>query len=156
MADTNKPLISMTDCWHVGVVVRDMDRAIEVYSKVFDWGPWDRWYVKWPGTATLRGKPASYEGPRAWLKLGPILFEVGETHGEAVHAEFLESHGGGLHHLAFYVDDIEDAIARLDKLGIPILQSGKDKNGKYNFIYFSTEELTGSNIIIELNPRPSK
>lgn len=156
MADANQPLIPIRECTHVGVVVKDMDKAIDFYSKVFGWGPWDRWYVKWPGTATLRGKPASYEGPRAWLKLEPVTFEVGETHGEAVHAEFLESHGGGLHHLAFDVDDIEEAIVQLDKLGIPILQSGKDKDGKYSFIYFSTEEFSGSNIIIELNPRQRK
>ncbi|GAJ00067.1 unnamed protein product, partial [marine sediment metagenome] len=34
-----------------------------------------------------------------------------------------------------------------------LLQAGKDKNGKYSYVYMSTQEATGSNILLELNPR---
>jgi len=52
------------------------------------------------------------------------------------------------------VDDIETEVAKLDKLGIKILQSAKNEDGKYIFVYLNTEA-TG-NIIVELNRRPAK
>ena len=155
MAGTNQPLVPLQDCTHVGVVVRDLEKAIDFYSKVFGWGPWwGRFMADWnPNTGIRRGKPITFKGPRIWLKLGSVTFEVGETHGESVHTEFLESNGGGLHHLAFDVDDVEDAVSKLEKVGVPLLQAGKGEDGKYKYVYMSTQEAAGSNIILELNPR---
>jgi len=155
MADNNQPLVPTGECTHVGVVVKDIEEVKQFFSKVFGWGPWGpRVMADWnPDTGIRRGKPITFKGPREWLKLGPVSFEVGETHGESIHTEFMKSNGGGLHHLAFEVDDVEDAVDKLEKVGVPLLQAGMDKNGKFIYVYMSTREATGSNIIIELNPR---
>ncbi|MFC1937876.1 VOC family protein [Chloroflexota bacterium] len=153
-----EPVVIARDCTRVGVVVRDMEKAIDFYSQTFGWGPWDRFYAKYPPdtgtTVTLRGKPVSYEGPRALVKLGEIMFEFIEPHGESCLTEFLASNSGGLHHLGFDVDDLSGAIAKLEKAGISPLEAEKDENGKYRWAYVSVLEATGSNIVIELAQRP--
>jgi len=151
MADTNQPLFPMRECTHVAVEVRDLQKAMDFFSKVFGWGPWERKDVE--RKAILRGKPVEYKGLRAWLRLGSVLLEAGETHGESTHTEFLASHGGGLHHLAFEVDDVGEAVAKLEKIGVPILQVGIGEDGKYTFAYLDTREASTGNIILELVPR---
>ena len=58
--------------------------------------------------------------------------------------------GGVLHHLAFEVDDVEEEVAKLDKIGIPILQSGIGEDGKYMFVYMDTQKFSTGNIVVEL------
>lgn len=148
MADISQPIVPMRECVHVGFDVKNLEKAIDFFSSVFGWGPWERWEVERKGF--LRGKPITYKAIRAWLKLGPVTFEAGETHGESFHTEFVASHGGGLHHLAFEVDDVEEAVAKLDKIGIPILQSGIGEDGKYMFVYMDTQKFSTGNIVVEL------
>lgn len=154
MAGRDKEQILIPECSHVGIVVRDLEKTIDFYSRAFGWGPWKRFRADFPN-AIMRGNPTWYAGDRAFLQLGGIALEIGETgEGESVHREFLRTRGEGLHHLAFYVDDVEKEVGKLNKLGIPLLQAAKNEDGSYAYVYLDTE-LVG-NIIIELSPRPKK
>ena len=148
-----KEKILLPECWHIGIVVKDLEKIIDFYTKAFGWGPWERFTADFPH-ATVRDKPASYKGKRVLVQLGGVALEIGEPgEGESVQKEFFNNKGEGLHHLAFYVDDIEEEVAKLEGLGIEILQSAKDEDGKYAYVYLNTEA-TG-NIILELNRRPA-
>ena len=37
-ASTDQILIP--ECWHVGIVVKDLDDVVDFYSRAFGWGPW--------------------------------------------------------------------------------------------------------------------
>lgn len=153
MANSEQEQILIPECVHVGVVVRDLEKTIDFYSKAFGWGPWRRFTADFPN-AVMRGKPTWYVGDRAFVQLGGIGLEIGETgKGESVHREFLRTRGEGLHHLAFYVDDIEKEVAKLEKMGIQILQAGI-RGDSYAYVYLNTEEV--GNIIVELSRRPPK
>ncbi len=150
MADTNQPSVPTGPCTHIGIEVKNLEKTVELFTKVFGWGPWERRTVARKGI--LRGEPISYEGLRAWTKVGSVLLEIGETHGESTHTEFQAEHGGGIHHLAFDADDVKAIVDKLEELGLPLLQAGIGEGGKYDFAYINTESITGSNLILEFLP----
>lgn len=149
MASSDQEQIS--ECWHVGIVVKDVEKVVDFYSRAFGWGPWKRFTSDFPN-AVMRGKTTWYKGKRAYVQVGGVGLEVGEPgEGDSVQKEFLSTKGEGLHHLAFYVDDIEKEVAKLEKMGLKILQAAKNEDGSYAYVYLDTEEV--GNIIVELNRR---
>lgn len=62
-----------------------------------------------------------------------------------VYTEHLDVHGEGLHHLGYFVDDIEMAIAEMQALGYEVVQAGRglgvDGDGAY--AYFDTVDALG-------------
>lgn len=152
MLNGERENIPIPECWHIGIVVKDVEKIIDFYSKVFNWGPWKRFTADFPN-AIVRGNSSSYKGKRAYVQLGGVGLEISEPgEGKSVQKEFLRIKGEGLHHLAFYVDDIEKEVEKLKELGIKILQAAKNEDGSYAYVYLNTEEI--GNIIIELNRRP--
>ena len=67
--------------------------------------------------------------------------------GESVHSKFLEERGEGLHHLGFFVKDLEKELARLEKDGIKVLERG-EVLGTVKFAYIDTKETLG--VVLEL------
>jgi hypothetical protein len=67
----------------------------------------------------------------------------------------LDQRGEGLHHLGYYVDDVDTEIARMAALGYPLLQSGRgfgvDGDGAY--AYFDSEAGLGCIVEAILLPR---
>ena len=154
MTSGEQEKILIPECWHIGIVVKDVEKIIDFYSKAFGWGPWKRFTADFPN-AIVRDKPGGYKGKRVYVQLGGVGLEISEPgEGDSVQKEFFRTKGEGLHHLAFYVDDIEKEVAKLEKLGIKILQAAKNEDGSYAYVYLNTEE-TG-NIIVELNRRPAQ
>jgi methylmalonyl-CoA/ethylmalonyl-CoA epimerase len=75
--------------------------------------------------------------------------------GPTTYHEFLAQRGEGLHHLGYYVDDIDTEIARMAALGYPLLQSGRgfgvDGDGAY--AYFDSEAGLGCIVEAIMQPR---
>src|SRR4030067_2705972 len=102
---------SITDNFHhVGIFVRDLDKALKFYESL-GIGPFEQ-----PVTATvrerkLRGKPMSVLKLRiGHAHVGPTRIEVIQpVEGTGPWFEFLERHGDGISHIAFFVEDIEKA-----------------------------------------------
>ncbi|MFW9990725.1 MAG: VOC family protein [Candidatus Odinarchaeota archaeon] len=121
----------------IGIVVKDMETSMKFYKKMFRPDPF----------LTLE------IGDSSRLKLG--IFQLGEVQieliqiikGETIHSRFLEKHGEGLHHLGFFVENLEEELALLEKGGIKVLEEGNIlEAGKY--AYLDTEKLLG--IVLEL------
>jgi methylmalonyl-CoA/ethylmalonyl-CoA epimerase len=55
--------------------------------------------------------------------------------------------GEGLHHLGFFVEDIEKELARLEKRGVKVLERGTVL-GVVEFAYLDTEKSLG--VVLEL------
>lgn len=132
----------------VAVVVRDLDAAMERYWTQLGIGPWDV-YTYGPHrmpTMTFRGSDQTYVMKLALAQVGSTQYELIEPiDGPTTYQEFLEARGEGLHHLGYYVDDIDAEIARMADLGYPLLQSGRgfgvDGDGAY--AYFDSERDLG-------------
>ena len=109
---------------HIGIVVRDCDKVIESWSELFGLGPWTFREVGGGGVKLRVG--VGY--------LGPIRIDlIQPVEGRVLHSEFLEEHGEGLHHLGFYVDDVDKEAAKLVEKGGKILI-----NNPGNYIYLDT------------------
>jgi len=108
---------------HVGIVVRDVEKAKEYYSSVFGFGPFETDVYELKGFL-YRGQPADARVKAAFAYHGPMLIELVEVlEGETPHTEFLREKGEGLQHVAFRVKNLSGILAELAKEGIePIMQ----------------------------------
>jgi methylmalonyl-CoA/ethylmalonyl-CoA epimerase len=136
---------------HIAVVVRDIQRVMEAYTKLFQWAPFEVFEREYSGSnATYHGKPGNFKYRIALAQLGPVQLElIQPLEGETIYDEFLETHGEGIHHLGVEIDHIEERIAAMKQLGIEVLQSGKRPGRKY--AYMDTEPLF--RIILELREK---
>jgi methylmalonyl-CoA/ethylmalonyl-CoA epimerase len=122
----------------IGIVVKDMDATMKFYERMFGIEPFP----------TVESNINS-----AKLKIG--LFQLGEMQieliqvleGETIHSKFIEKRGEGLHHLGFFVEDIEKELARLEKRGVKVLERGTVL-GVVEFAYLDTEKSLG--VVLEL------
>jgi len=140
MSEGNKkPVLSnFSKVDQIGIVVKDVEKYIKIYEKVFGVEPFP-----------------TVESAINSAKLKIVLFELGEVEieliqvveGESIHSKFLKERGEGLHHLGFFVKDIEKELARLEKEGINVLERGKVL-GTVEFAYLDTEKTLG--VVLEL------
>ncbi len=141
----------------VGLVVPDLDRAVECYWKQFGIGPWHIYTYGKPLVAhmTYRGQPADYAMRIALAWIGPLRIELIEPiGGDSVYADFVREHGYGIHHLGVLVDDMDAALAQADAAGLGMTMDGAGfgRDGDGHYAYLDTERDLGA--IIELIARP--
>ncbi len=93
--------------YQLGYVVKDIEKAGDFYTSVYDIGPFEIIDEVDMDGAILRGKLISTKIKVAFAKSDKIELEfIQPLEGENVYTEFLETRGDGIHHLAFNVDDM--------------------------------------------------
>lgn len=160
--------VAMENSWklhHLGVVVRDMQTAVEYY-KALDIATFEpAEYNKSIGIATsepeflfessnyteftVNGQPPNtpVKLKIRFVPMGSATLElIQPVEGESPHKEFLNSVGDGLHHVAYLVDDLDEEAGKLVKKGANVIFGGK-RPGR-SFAYFDTRKV--GNIITEL------
>jgi methylmalonyl-CoA/ethylmalonyl-CoA epimerase len=129
----------------VGLVVKDSEATARRYWEEFGIGPW-RFYTLDPSNTpgmTFRGKPVKQAFRAALATIGDVTLELIEPlSGSSVYAEHFATHGEGLHHLAFAVEDYDRACEYLTSRGYDELQHGRpfDVN---DYSYFDTNPALG-------------
>ena len=132
----------------VAVVVRDLDASMKRYVEEFGIGPW-RVYTfspDWIEGMTFRGKEQGYSMRLALADLGGMMYELIEPlQGPNSYGEFLDEHGEGLHHLGYFVDDLDAAMEEMKSKGYALLQSGRGigTKGEGGYAYFETQGALG-------------
>ena len=94
---------------HIGIAVRNLDEAMKNYTDAFG--------------GQVQG---IHENPKLGTRLG--FLSVGNTTLEFIQptgteggvAQFLDSHGEGISHICFEVDDINKELESLSAKGIPL------------------------------------
>ncbi len=86
---------------HIGIVVKNLDKAIAVYSKALGLK------VK----AIERSK--EFNVRIAFLPVGEVLVELLEPVGPGMIRDFLKKHGEGLHHICYSVSDLKKAMEKI-------------------------------------------
>ena len=107
---------------------------------------------KWPVSVEIKeyGKSVNVQSKTLFVHFGEFEIEFIQPISESLHMDFLKSKGEGLHHLAFFVDDLDGAIDKLTKQGLTVTQSGRREKGG-GYAYLNTDKHCG--IIFELIQR---
>ena len=136
----------------IGVVVRDIERAVDYYGSVFGLGPFtvyefvpdNHWYMEEPSHLKLR------MGKAMWGRLELELLQPLE--GKSLHEEFLRTHGEGLQHLGINVRDYDEVFDRMKKEGFqPLMRADtyvETYQGHLKACYFDTRKVGG--VILEI------
>lgn len=148
MVKQQEPVVKLPPVEQVGIVVKDIDSAMEYYSSTFGWGPFHLMQLPMKG-AIYRGKPGDCTLKLAFARSGPIEIELIQVlEGETPHTEFLRERGEGLQHLRFSVENLDGTLAKLAKEGIePVFQHSYPEIG-ISFAYLDTDKIGG--VMIEL------
>src|SRR6266487_4215340 len=92
---------------HLGLAVKDLDAAIRLYEDVFGLRVAHRWAAK-----ADRMEAASF-------RVGDLEIELMQpTEPDSPVGRFIERRGEGIHHIAYKVDDVADALHRARDAGM--------------------------------------
>ena len=138
----------------VGFVVHDVRKTAAYYQEMFSLGPW----VVMEGetvSCTNRGRPVTVRGCVGMAQVGSVQFELIQIlEGESVHSEFLEERGEGLHHLGFFVRDLETRLEICRRAGIEVLQRGTLKQAVLTIDYAYLDTVATGGVVFEyIQPR---
>lgn len=111
---------------HIGVVVKDVEAAIDQYVNT------------WGYTVVHREEVDDGAIELVFMEAGEMCVElvVPKETGSPL-AEFLEKRGPGLHHVAFRVDDIDEALKMLAEKGVRLLDTEARPGGRGARIAFA-------------------
>jgi len=153
MQNSNDEKLLLKEINQVCVVVKDLKKSMEYYWSTFGIGPFTIYTYEPPFVSDMkiRGEPKEYSMKIAFAKMGTIQLELIQPLSESIYTEFLEKKGEGIHHIGCHVDDLDEAVAMVEKQGIKVTQSGKRPGGGY--AYLDTDETMGA--IVELIQRPT-
>ena len=137
----------------IGVVVRDMDKAMEYYESLGT-GPFEPFKHNDCVERSMWGRPIVLDSVKMktmLAKMGPVELELIEpVEGESIWKEFLETKGEGIHHLCFFVDDIDKEEANLAGKGFTFLYRSRFTNGD-GAVYIDSGKVGG--LLIEFSQR---
>ena len=109
----------------IALVARDARRTIAgLWSLGI--GPW-RIYTFDPTNTTdqtYRGRPSPFVMKVCFAAVGDMMWEVIEPiSGDTIFSEFLDSHGDGIHHVAYDCNGspFEERVAEFERRGFPLV-----------------------------------
>jgi catechol 2,3-dioxygenase-like lactoylglutathione lyase family enzyme len=117
----------MPDIHHVGYVVADLQSGAEHFARSFGAGPFFGMEHLEFDHVDYRGAPAVYDHSSAFGQWGPILVELTEVHDAQPQGfrDALVKPGGGVGHVAWLADSLEDEVARLTAAGYTAFHTGR-------------------------------
>ena len=102
-----------------------------------------------------RGRPSTFDHTSAYGQWGSIMVELVEDHGAgpSVVRDLYATGESGLHHLAFFVDDLDRSVADLGALGHEVAMSASTAGG-LRFLFVDAVASYGHFLeLYELTPR---
>lgn len=88
-------------------------------------------------SVTHRGAPSTFDHTSAYGQWGNVMVELVQDHGTgpSVVRERYAPHESGLHHLAYFVDDLDATTAALASLGYPLATAAATSSGlRFHFV----------------------
>jgi len=147
-----KNALALPPVGQIGMVVQDMDKTIRYYTEMFGLGPWT---VVTPHLIdkVYRGKPGQFSFQAGFTQLGDLQLELIKVlQGPAVYEDDLGKDGEGLHHLGFFVNNIDARVEAAKKIGLEIVQSAFRPDVKSKWAYIDTGVISG--VMVELIQKP--
>jgi len=123
---------------HIGIAVKNLDEANQLYTKLFGKPSYKTEFVESEGVKT------------SFFKVGNNKIEFLEAiTEESPIVKFIEKKGEGIHHIAFEVTDINAEIKRLKAEGFQVLSETPKKGADNKLVVFLHPKNTNG-VLIEL------
>ncbi len=123
---------------HIGIAVKDLSAAEELYTRLLGAAPYKREEVASEGVIT------------SFFRTGPNKIELLEsTRPDGPIAKAIEKRGEGIHHIAFEVADIRAEMARLKAEGFTLLNE-EPKPGADNKLVCFVHPKSAGGVLVEL------
>ena len=123
---------------HIGIAVKDLNNANELFEKLFNQSHYKQEEVESESVLT------------SFFKVGDTKIELLEANDQnSAIAKFIEKRGEGIHHIAFEVEDIEKEMERLKSLGFELIHSTPKDGADNKRICFLHPKCTNG-ILVEL------
>lgn len=123
---------------HIGIAVKNLQTANELFSKLFGKNPYKSETVISEGVIT------------SFFLIGNTKIELLKaSHSDSAIAKFIQKYGEGIHHIAFEVENIYSEMVRLEKLGFSVLNKEPKKGTDNKLICFLHPKSTNG-ILVEL------
>lgn len=139
----------------VAIVVRDIEQAKTRWALLLGVSPPETVTTE-PGDVcrmSYNGQPSNAQCKLTFFDLGGVQLELIEPlGGRSTWQEVLDRRGEGLHHIAFWTDEMASSAAILGEAGANMVQRGDMGEGQY--AYFDGEERLGC--MIELLEKKRK
>jgi methylmalonyl-CoA/ethylmalonyl-CoA epimerase len=104
---------------HIGIAVKDLQAAIPYYEEVLGLKCYNIEEV------------ADQKVKTAFFQVGQTKLELLEpTSEESAVAKFIEKKGEGIHHIAFRVDHVADALAECESKGVQLIDKTPRKGAE--------------------------
>lgn len=128
--------IGTTTITQIGLVVRDIAKSARAYADVFG--------VPVPPViitdsveiahTQYHGEPSPAQAKLCFFQFGQVSIELIEPVGKpSTWQDFLDTHGEGVHHIAFQIKDMDEKILYLGNKGVPLVQRGDYTGGRYAY-----------------------
>ena len=128
----------LTKINHIGIAVSSLEEALPFYR--------DNLGMEFKGTEEV----AEQKVKVAMLQIGEAKIELLEpTDPDSPVAKFIEKNGPGIHHLAYEVDNIEQAIAKLEQEGARMIDR-IPRNGAHGTRIAFIHPKTSAGVLTEL------
>lgn len=139
----------------IALVVKDIEVVAKKYAELFG--------VPVPNVFTVppqseahtqyRGVPTNTRAKLAVFDLGQVVLELTEPDDEpSSWKEFLDTHGDGVHHIAFMTEDREKVVDYFEKNDMPVRHYGEYTGGSYT-VFDSAKEL---GVLVQVKYEPGK
>lgn len=124
---------------HIGFVVADVEAAAAFYGQAYGLAEWE--YIELP----------ERHARIAVARIGDLLLElIAPTTAAAAFAKFLHEKGPGIHHIAYRVANVREALALLKASGVPLIDQ-EPRPGIHNtLVAFIHPKAGGQGVLTEL------
>ncbi len=151
MTPDKKPIIQVKELFQLGIVVRDLQKSMQLYEELLGIGDWADMEITSDtfDSLTYKGKPVEKACfLAAMADVGPLQIElIQPVEGDLPYSDFLKEHGEGLHHVGhIHVADIDAAVRALEARGFPCIFKGSTPGTKFAYVDMSA----AMGVIVEL------
>ena len=120
---------------HIGIMVRDLDQAIENFSAI-------------GLNVSKRVVASKFNSEIAFLPCGDLTIELVMPIGPGNGQNWLKEHGDGLHHICFDVDDLSAAHEKIAKT-VGVREDGIKTGAEGKDVFFAKKENI-NNVLVEI------
>jgi methylmalonyl-CoA/ethylmalonyl-CoA epimerase len=128
---------------HVGIAVSDLDTAVAVYTRLCGREPIHRSRVDADGVEAVL-----FETGAQRIEL------LGATRADSSISRFLDRRGGGLHHVAYAVPDVQAALDHYSSMGLRLIDRAPRPGAGGRLVGFLHPEAAGGVLVELCQPAP--